>query len=353
MVFSVIRTARRAALAVVVCLALLAVTEHQPSPARASDFGTRGTAALAVAVADQGGPSVGDRHPSRPRHHLRAHYPLAFVLAHEAQLRRSDPRLLFQEPWLMREDPQLRFVFLAVPRDPELAVSPALAAVSRAVLRLRIDGQWADIVVPDHPNGRVVLFEHGSDQSANYEIDTPRSERLIVALAAAGYGFAESDADFNNWGNRASLDVDLALAQWLRAHGATSIDLGGDSMGGLDATQLIPFVHPQAVFELFPVCDEASVAHLFAIDMRYAHAPVRALSPVQMRDVTGLPMLFTASDEDTIVLKSENADVCAAEARAAGAEVDEVTTVGEHDDPSNWTPGRILTFLAQAATPSS
>ena len=264
-------------------------------------------------------------------------------------LGRSNASLLRRRRELLRRDPALRFVLLDVPNDPALHPSAALRAVARRVLRIRINGQATVIILPRHPNGRAVLFAHGSDESANYSVDAHRSSRAITALVGDGYTWAESDAGFNNWGDPASLRDDLAVASWLRQHGIGAIDLGGDSMGGLDTAQLIPLVHPQAVFELFPVCDVRTVMHLFAIDIRYAHSPVSQLSPVAMRDVSGLPMLFTASPGDTLVPKATNADVCVHEARLGGARVREVTTTGEHNDPSNWLGSRLVRFLDSAA----
>jgi hypothetical protein len=176
------------------------------------------------------------------------------------------------------------------------------------------------------------------------------SAPAIADLVGAGYTWAESDAGFNNWGDRASLDDDVAVARWLRDHGDPVIDIGGDSMGGLDATQLIPRIHPQAVFELYPVCDERTVVDEFGLLMQRADAPLRRLSPVAMHAVRGLPMLFTASPADTVVSKATNADVCTREATAAGALVREVSTRGEHGNSSNWRPGRLIAFLNAAAS---
>jgi hypothetical protein len=239
---------------------------------------------------------------------------------------------------------------LDIPRDPALAPSPALRAVAAQILSTTIAGQHVVIVIPRHSLHRAILFEHGSGETADLDIDVPPSAPTIADLVGAGYTWAESDAGFNNWGDRASLDDDVAVARWLRANGDLVIDIGGDSMGGLDATQLIPRLHPQAVFELFPVCNERTVVDEFGRLMQRADAPLRRLSPVAMDGVRGLPMLFTASPEDTVVSKATNANVCAREASAAGALVREVTTRGEHGNSSNWRPGRLIDFLDAAAS---
>jgi hypothetical protein len=236
-----------------------------------------------------------------------------------------------------------------VPRDPTLAPPAELQDVVAQVLALDIRGQHTVIVLPRHPNGRAILFAHGADATANLDIDVPPSAPTIAALVGAGYAWAESNASFNNWGNAESLADDVAVARWLRRHGDRTIDIGGDSMGGLDVTQLIPLVHPEAVFELFPVVDLRSVWALFDTDIVLSHTRVARLSPVRLRGVRGLPMLITASPEDTVVSKRTNADVLYREALAAGARVTEVTTTGEHDNPSNWKPARLIRFLNRAA----
>ena len=246
-------------------------------------------------------------------------------------------------------DRRLAIERLDVPRDPGLAPYGRLLQVSRQILSTTIAGQHVVIVFPVRSRHTAILFEHGSGETADLDVDVPPSAPTIARLVSAGYTWAESDAGFNNWGDRASLDDDLAVARWLRAHGDPTIDIGGDSMGGLDATQLIPMIHPQAVFELFPVCDERTVVDEFGLLMQRADAPLRRLSPVAMHDVRGLPMLFTASPQDTLVAKATNADVCAREARAAGARVREVTTRGEHGNASNWQASRLVTFLDRAA----
>jgi hypothetical protein len=245
---------------------------------------------------------------------------------------------------------------LDVPKDPALLPSRRLLEVSQQIISTRIAGQHVVIVIPRRSRHRAILFEHGSGETADLDIDAAPSAPTIAALVGAGYTWAESDAGFNNWGDRASLADDVAVARWLHAHGDPVVDIGADSMGGLDATQLIPLIHPQAVFELFPVCDERTVLDEFGILMHRADAPLKRLSPVTMHDVRGLPMLFTASPEDTIVPKVTNADVCTREARAAGARVQEVTTKGEHGNSSNWKASRLVSFLNQAEreyTPSS
>ena len=270
-------------------------------------------------------------------------------LARHPGFARTHLGLLFRDPALQRQDPALRFLLLDVPADPPLAPRRRLRAAAAAILVLHLRGQEAVVIRARHPNGRVVLFAHGSDQTPNFDVDARRSARVITALLRAGYAWAESTAHFNNWGNAASLADDVTLAGWLRRHGLRTLDIGADSMGGLDATQLIPSLHPRAVFELFPVCDERTMVHLFGVDIRHSRAPLARLSPVPMRGVRGLPLLITASPGDTLVPKATNADVCAAEARAAGARVHEVTTRGGHDDPSNWRPRRLVAFLNAAA----
>ncbi|HET9073736.1 MAG TPA: hypothetical protein VFN48_04085 [Solirubrobacteraceae bacterium] len=330
--------------AVVLALGLGACAGSQAAHPGASQQGTPGARRPAPPTLDE----LLTAHPELILEHpgLLAVDP-GFLIRHP-RFARAHPGLLFRDPALQRQDPALRFLLLDVPADPPLRPRRRLRAAAGEILVLHLHGQEDVVIRARHPNGRVVLFAHGSDQTPNFDVDAHRSAQAIIGLLHAGYAWAESTADFNNWGNAASLADDVALAHWLRHHGLRTLDLGGDSMGGLDAIQLIPRLHPQAVFELFPVCDERTMLHLFGVDIRHSGAPLAQLSPVPMRGVRGLPLLITASPQDTLVPKATNADVCAAEARAAGARVREVTTRGGHDDPSNWRPRRLVAFLNAA-----
>jgi hypothetical protein len=73
---------------------------------------------------------------------------------------------------------------------------------------------------------------------------------------------------------------------------------------------------------------------------------VATLSPAHVADARGLPMIFWASPHDTFVLKRFNTDVAAAEALREEAHVRVLSTTGQHGDPSNFQPWRLLAFFS-------
>jgi hypothetical protein len=227
-----------------------------------------------------------------------------------------------------------------------IPVSAAIAADSTSVRQVRIAGIPVLIAAPRHPNHRYVLFMHGAAESPVTDFTQPLTAPVIAALLGAGYGFADPETAPLNWGDPPSVQQDLAAAGYLQASG-NRIVVMGDSMGGLDALQVLAKVDPVAFIGVYPVCNLATVARepQFTGVVAAAHVSIPALSPVPIVAPSGLPVLLLASPQDTIVPKAQNADVCAAEARRVGMDVTEVTTSGEHADPSNWVPGRILGFL--------
>ena len=123
-------------------------------------------------------------------------------------------------------------------------------------------------------------------------------------------------------------------------------------MGGLDALQLIPRERITAWAAIYPVVDIRSIARTLPrpdAEIRRASS-VATLSPARVADARGLPMIFWASPHDTLVRKRLNTDVAAAEASHDGAHVTVLSTIGptigQHGDPSNFQPGRLLAFFA-------
>ena len=123
--------------------------------------------------------------------------------------------------------------------------------------------------------------------------------------------------------------------------------LWGGSMGGLDAVKLIERIHPRAVAMFSPVCDPqflgGPVVKKWA-RLKWPNGPPRGPLP---HDAEGLPVVIWASPEDTWVPKVHNADVCASRLRAAGADVTEVTTKGQHGDQSNIRPNWLVRLFSQ------
>ena len=220
-----------------------------------------------------------------------------------------------------------------------------------------IAGQRAVLLEPEQPNGRLVVYLHGASGGADDVLaqgDRARGD-LAAGLAAAGYAVAASDAHGAAWGNPASVaDYQALTAEARRRSGATSVYLLAESMGGLAAVQLTApgaLDGLRALAGIYPVCDLSSVRAGFAasVDAAYggdADAAVAALSPV--RPDPSVPLQIWASADDTVVPAAQNAEVCVAEALAAGGSARLVRTVGDHGDPSDFALDDLLEFYDSA-----
>jgi pimeloyl-ACP methyl ester carboxylesterase len=245
----------------------------------------------------------------------------------------------------------------APPVSPTVLAPPAPAELGSGEHVMAIDGETAVVVVPEQLTGRLVVYLHGYGGDASSLTDPAGLEPLTEGLVAAGYAVASSDAGGDAWGNAASVDAYAALAATVTAQvAAREVYLVAESMGGLAGAQLVDggrIAGLRAYAGIYPLCDLSSVYADYANSIDAAHAPavgaaLDALSPVALDDAD-VPVQFWASPEDTTVDKERNADVCAAEVRAAGGRVDVVETEGDHGDPSNFDLAALLAFFASAA----
>lgn len=237
--------------------------------------------------------------------------------------------------------------------------APGVAQVARlapGAHDLVVGGEAATVLVPEHPNGRLVVYVHGFDGRAGAVLSDDRVGGLAAGLVAEGYAVASSDAAGNAWGDDASVDDYATLAATVSAGtGATDVFLLAESMGGLAAARL---VHERRIGELrayagiYPLCDLSSVYDDFreSVDGAYGPAVPEALdrlSPVALDGA--VPVLFWASPEDVTVDKERNADVCAAQVVADGGSAVVVETDGRHLDASNFRLDALLRFFESAA----
>jgi len=207
------------------------------------------------------------------------------------------------------------------------------------------------IARPKQPTDRVVIYVHGAGEDAASTLTVTARAATITALVDAGYAVAGSDAHGNNWGAPASVKDYLALARRLGAEGLTRVYVLAQSMGGLAGLKLLAAIRPVAWAGIFPVCNLRSLyGGQYVHEIRAAYGPgliaaLTADSPIVPVGVRGLRMIFWASPADKVVSKVENTDRCAASARAGGARVQVVTTRGDHGDPSNYQPARLVAFF--------
>jgi hypothetical protein len=124
-------------------------------------------------------------------------------------------------------------------------------------------------------------------------------------------------------------------------------------MGGLDGLRRIDRVPIVAWAGIFPLTDLASIIPTSRPGIEAtlgSRFPFywRTLSPEHVVFPKGLPMIFWSSYGDKVVPRIYNTDVTARDARCDGARVTVVTTIGNHGDPSNFQPARLVQFFEHA-----
>lgn len=228
-------------------------------------------------------------------------------------------------------------------------VLPGIAKGGR-VETTTVAGQSVTILHPKtRQTTKVVVYMHGNEELGDAIATSPDKERVVRGLLEAGYTVAASDAHGNNWGNPASVTDQRVLMRTLRARGLTDIYVLAQSAGGLDALATLNEKGVRAWAGIYPVCDLRSVYRLGVyrevIDAAYDSAPRRV---VAIPDRLRIRFILWASPQDTQVPKTQNADVCARRFRTAGAHVTEISTTGDHGDPSNFDAAQIVKFFDRA-----
>ena len=238
-------------------------------------------------------------------------------------------------------------------------VRPTIAANLSAEQTFLVDGQRTVLLLPRRSRRRLVLFSHGSGETIESILQDEQKEPIFAGLLARGFAIAASDDFGTNWGVPWSVnqlvDLQRAAGRRFRTHQTVLV---AQSMGGLDAFLAAPrLLHLKAVVGIFPVCNAQSVYDLktyaYQMDAAYGvtavteRAALASRSPVPFPGVAWLHLrlLMFASDADRAVPKATNARACATAARAAGAAVTLVDTVGDHGDNSNFQPHRTVAFL--------
>ncbi|MFD1721786.1 alpha/beta hydrolase family protein [Amnibacterium endophyticum] len=206
-------------------------------------------------------------------------------------------------------------------------------------------------IVPDHPNGALVVFVHGWGQTRWAVLERRGESDVAHSLVARGFTVLAADGDLKAWGNSASVaDYRGLIDDAMSRHHLDRVLIMGESMGGLATMQLareVPEV--RAVVAWYPVCDLRTMTQprfQASIDDAWAGRDRAAVSPVRVGDT---PMMVWASPQDTVVEASRNAAVCVAEGRAAGADVTYVRSSGQHGAPSNFDPATVVSFFERAA----
>lgn len=220
---------------------------------------------------------------------------------------------------------------------------------------LTIGGQAVVIVGPKTATRKVVVYTHGSGETAASSFGNQQMAPVFRVLQENGYAVAADDAHGDRWGDPTSYGDYARLVEKLQDLGLTEIYVIARSMGAFNGLQLLQTVRVKAWAGIVAACNLRSIYDLgrFAASIRKAYGSklagaLRAGSPVRIDYRNGLPMRFWASPADTVVPKKRNTDVCARDARDHGANVTVTTTGGDHGDNSNYDPAGILLLFDSA-----
>jgi hypothetical protein len=216
--------------------------------------------------------------------------------------------------------------------------------------------------IPARPNGKLVIAVHGRGDGAFTQYNANQYNQTWRLLLAAGYTIAMPDMGGDLWGTQAAQDYLARCRDVVCA--AFNLDrkvfLWGGSMGGgasLTAISRGTF-GPEGVAAAYlaqPVCDVAAVyadnsatfteiPGLYPNDATYA-----AYSPIRRDPATfaGVPLLFLASPQDPVVVKSKNTD--AMRTRLGNVTRHSLITVtGIHGDPSEFQADACLSWFQSA-----
>lgn len=234
-----------------------------------------------------------------------------------------------------------------LPPGASSAVTGSAASVEQPV----INGQAGLVLHPVQPNGRLVLYLHGTGQLASSLLTDEQNAPQAAALLGAGYTVAGSDAHGDAWGNPDSVKDYLDLLGYARQNATfTSLYLLAESAGGIAGLELLntPETGPVAGFAgIYPVCSLGSITSLSeSIHSAWGFGTNDAIKNLSPPPITGaVPMLLWASPEDTVVPKAQNADLCASTTEAGGGNAEVIATHGEHGDVSNFDSARLIEFF--------
>lgn len=218
---------------------------------------------------------------------------------------------------------------------------------------LTVRGQKVVLVGPQTATRKVVIYAHGSGETAADAFGSPQLSPIFRVLLQAGYAVAANDAHGDSWGNSTSYGDYAAMVSVLEDLGLTDFYVLARSMGAFNGLQLLTDVPVKAWAGIVPACNLASVYERFGDAIRRAHGAklaeaLRLGSPIKAEYGRGLPMRFWASPGDRVVPKAQNTDLCARDARARGAKVTVTTTGGDHADNSNYDPAGVLKLFDSA-----
>lgn len=212
-----------------------------------------------------------------------------------------------------------------------------------------VRGESVRVWLPDRPNGQAVIVCHGHG-------DTSRGDGAghYRRVAEEGYTVFVPDMGGQTWGNDTALHTLAALHRHVeRDFGLDPrVLLWGVSMGGGAALTAIAkrTLPVRAAFLAEPVCSLADKwAERPTLRAAYRNDPALARANDPLRQpvsaYAGVPLLFTASPQDTVVPKAVHTD--ALRARLGDATSHRlIEASGDHSDPSHFPVATVLDWFA-------
>lgn len=218
-------------------------------------------------------------------------------------------------------------------------------------------GQRILLLAPKgHNEGKptpLVIYHHGAGEDQDAIIRDPLKSEVIRSLLAEGWMVAGCDAGGENWGSPAAVDHYSDLYDHVRGkHQVAAVFHLTQSMGGLSGLQTVAArrVPANAWCGIYPVCSIENLHALkrFAPAIETAHGgqPWKPVDPVQMPGdrYSGVPMLFFASYDDTVVPRAQNSDAMLGLVKPF-TEATLIECVGNHGDPSHFQPVPVVAFF--------
>ena len=232
-----------------------------------------------------------------------------------------------------------------------------------AYMRAYVAGQSSYAIAPkdDTPKAIVVYF-HGVDTDESVITGDDKHERLTHALVDAGYAVVASNAGGNVFGNAASRNSYIALANLAREHyGVKDVYFLAESMGAIAALRIAASAPtperggPLGVAAISPALDLGDPPAQFvpAIDAAFAGESIDDANPMAIdpAELRGKPVRFYVSSADTVVPRAQA--VAFADKYGAAAPLSIVDCAGDHVDESCMQGAAIVAWFDSLAGAAS
>lgn len=218
------------------------------------------------------------------------------------------------------------------------------------------------------PNGTIrglVLYSHGYGEDGSTVREAVDKQAIITALINAGYAVAGSNQGGVTWGNQANQDALDSLRTYLIGLGYSfpKTVVFAQSMGGVGGLNLmLSKSYVKGWYGIYPACNLAYCfsgqgSATFTADIKAAYGIASDGSDYASKTAGFDPLLAstsgyatkrircTASYDDLIVSRANNADALNTLVSGIALEMNVVTSTGNHGDASNFIPSDVLAFV--------